>query len=98
MGNAMLIQLGTDDTELADDVSGTGTHINFLGNHIEVDPGAIHTGQDALSTEDHTVLAGIQFLQRSFYDSAVELLVRLTAPGSDVCRLHHHYGLQCQYA
>ena len=83
LGHGVLIQLGADDAELAVDVGAAHADVDLLGHHVEMDPGTVGAGQDALGAEHHAVSTGIQGLQGSLDGSAVELLVGLPAPGGE---------------
>ena len=81
-GDALLIQLRANYAQLAGDGSAAATKVDLLGNHIEVDPGAISGRDDTLGPQDHAVLAGIQHFQSFLYRITIELLMGLNAPGS----------------
>ena len=85
MLNAMLIQLGTNDTQLAGGISAAGSQIHLTGHKIKVDPRAILTRQNAFGAQHHTIGAQIQFLQSVPNKVHSELLVGLCTPrGKDL--------------
>lgn len=46
--NGILVDLGTDDDDLARDIGSTGTYVGLTGNVVEMDPFAVFAGNDAL--------------------------------------------------
>ncbi len=52
----MLLQLRTDDAQAAGKAGGTTADILFTGDIVEVNPGAVGAGDDALGAENHAVV------------------------------------------
>ena len=59
LSDLVLVNMGTDDAEAADDGSGTGTDIGFAGNIIEMDPLAVLARDNSLSAENDAVLEDV---------------------------------------
>ena len=57
------IYLGTDNAELAGDVSSTCSYISFTRYIVEVDPVAVFAGKDTLCTEDHAEIAAVELFE-----------------------------------
>jgi len=81
--NAVLVQFGADDAELAGGVSAAGAQVDLTGDKVKVDPGAVFGCQNALGTQDDTVGAQIQLFQAIADKVHGELLVGLGAPGGE---------------
>ena len=79
----MLIQLGTDDTELTGGICRTGTQVDLAGDEVKVDPAAVSADQDALGTQNHAKLALIQGFQSLLHGFHGKLLVGLHTPGGE---------------
>ena len=78
----MLVQFGTNNTELTGGIGATGTQVHLTGDKVKVDPAAILSRQDALCAKNHAIGAQIQFFQRIMHKVHGKLLVGLSAPGS----------------
>ena len=83
MLDAVLVQLGADDTKLTGGVSGAGTQIHLAGDKVKVDPGAILGRQDSLCAQNHTVGSQVQFFQSIPHKVHSELLMGLGTPGAE---------------
>ena len=80
-GNALLIQLGTNDTQLAGDIGRAGANIGFLGNIVKMDPLTVSAHHNTLSPENHAIDTGIQMLQGQFDLCFVKFLCGFYTPG-----------------
>ena len=56
----VLVQFGTDDTDLAGDFRLTASDVMFFGNIIVIYPGSVGSRYHTLSTQDSTVLSAVQ--------------------------------------
>ena len=59
LGDFVLVNVGANDTEAADDGSGADTDIGFAGNIIEMNPLSLLACDDSLGTENDAVLENI---------------------------------------
>ena len=83
MLDAMLVQLGADDTELTGGIAAAGAQIHLTGHKVKVDPAAVLSRQDTLRTKYHAIGAQIQLLQSIPHKVHGELLVGLGTPGCE---------------
>ena len=56
----VLVQFGTDDTDLAGDFRLTASDVMFFGNIIIIYPGSVGSRYHTLGTQDSTVLSAVQ--------------------------------------
>ena len=81
--NGLFVQLGADDDQLAAHIGTAGADLPLAGHIVELQPAVGAAVHDALGTQDHAVLAGIQLREGVLDIRLGDLLGGLDAPAGE---------------
>ena len=81
--NGLFVQLGADDDQLAAHIGTAGADLPLAGHIVKLQPAVGTAVHDALGTQDHAVLAGIQLREGVLDVRLGDLLGGLDAPARE---------------